>query len=216
MPADQTEIISHFNGFDIGVLVVLGFFGLLGIVQGFTRLALVLSSWAGAGFITIYGLPHAKPYVREYITSTLLGDVLAAFGIFLVSLILFTLLSRLISELIKGSLLGGLDRSLGLVFGVGLGGLSIVLAFVFSVVIWKNPEKRPVMIQESRSLPYMVQGVTMLDGVLPKNMLSEKTLAILKGKKKIEKTAESLAKTLSAPVPLNPRAELEKQAESSR
>lgn len=67
----------------------------------------------GAAVGTTYLFPLIRWHIRALVPNPLIADLLA----FLILLFAFLLLSDSLSSRIKKSVLGGLDRSLGLGFG---------------------------------------------------------------------------------------------------
>jgi len=163
---DEIQVISQFNYFDLIALGILFLAGLIGVLMGFTRIVLNLVGWVGAFFATLYVLPHAKSLTYQYIKIPFIADSLTALVVFIIALVLFTSISKAISMKVKASMLGGVDRSLGMLLGIILGALAVVCGFIASVLIWK-PCDRPAALQQSRSLPFAAQGVSALNTILP-------------------------------------------------
>src|SRR3990167_294789 len=102
-----------FNMVDFAIIFLLGISILIGILRGATREVLGIAGWVGALATVFYGLPLFRPLGRYYIHNPMIADAAIAGVLFILSLAVFILISRLISTKVKGSLLGGLDRSLG-------------------------------------------------------------------------------------------------------
>lgn len=206
----QEIIIPHFNAFDIGVLGLIGLSGAIGLFRGFTREALGLSSWIGAGLAALYSFRFAQPFAKAYISNPLLANIAAGLILFIVFLILFSTLSRLLSNTIKHSALNGVDHSLGLLFGVIRGGLIVIGLFFLSGFVWTGAQK-PLVIKSSKSLPYLLHGENFLklflpEGFLPKDIKTEGLKALKEHgtsvlEKSREETLQQLAENLSAPKP---------------
>lgn len=115
--------------FDYTVLVVMGVSILLGVLRGLVREALNLLAWVGAFWLAnVYALDVA-PMLPESIPSESLR-LLAAFVIlFLGALLLMSLVSIALAELIKSLGLGAYDKGLGALFGL-VRGVLIVLVLV--------------------------------------------------------------------------------------
>jgi membrane protein required for colicin V production len=68
--------------------------------------------------------------------------------------------------MVRESSLSGLDRSLGLVFGVARGGFILCLGYI-GLSMFVMPNEWPLPVLNSRVLPYAYQGATELAGLLP-------------------------------------------------
>lgn len=152
--------------FDVGLVIVLIISGLLAFVRGFIQEVLSIGAWIGAIAATIFGLPYVKPFTREFISHTMLADVAAGGAIFLVTLVILWILTRMIANTVKGSALNALDRSLGFVFGLVRGAVLVCLLFV-GVEWLVKPEQQPDWLRNARSLPLVVWGADQLRSLVP-------------------------------------------------
>lgn len=194
-------IISEFNTFDIIVLGVIGLSSLIGVIRGFTRESLGIASWIGAIALTLVAIPILRPLSINMIRDPFIADFVGGVITFIISLTLLGIVSRSFAVKVRSSVLGGLDRSLGLVFGFARGvALIVIVFFLYSLVV--KHEKWPEGLKVSRSLPYIKKGSHILSQFVPKDAI--KNLGIDAEKKKEEVSAISadlLVKTLSAPKP---------------
>jgi membrane protein required for colicin V production len=142
---------------DIGLLVVMLISGILAMVRGFMREILSIAAWLIAAVVTLYGFSRAEFYVKQYITNEIVAKGVAIGSLFLITLLVVSLFTVKISDLILDSRVGALDRSLGFLFGLGRGLIIMVVAFLFFA--WLVPEKsQPDWIKGARSLP-VLQGI---------------------------------------------------------
>lgn len=156
------------NLVDLAVLILLALSGLVGFVRGLMREVLGLGAWAGAVFVASpFGLfPYARPVARQALADPALADPVAFGAVFLVALVLFWIVARAISDRVRASVLGGLDRTLGLVFGAARGAVLVVLAYIVAGLVipvdaWPPP------VREARFLPVVHRGAAWLAGQLP-------------------------------------------------
>ncbi len=103
---------------DLVVLAVLALSALLAFMRGLVREVLGLAAWVGAIFAGVWALPRARPQAQELLGTSPWVDPLTFGVIFIIALIVLMLISRWISALVRASPIGGLDRTLGLVFGL--------------------------------------------------------------------------------------------------
>ncbi|HET8995759.1 MAG TPA: CvpA family protein [Acetobacteraceae bacterium] len=129
---------------DLAVLGVLAVSALLAFLRGFVREVLGIGAWIGAAAVAVWGAQYARTPVERWIDSPDWAEPVALIGIFLVALIILLLVAHLLGRLVRGSPLGGLDRTLGLLFGLGRGAALVVIAYILAgnvvpVDHWPNP-----------------------------------------------------------------------------
>jgi membrane protein required for colicin V production len=155
---------------DIIVFVALALSAAIAFARGFVREVLSIGAWVGAAAATIYGFPYAQPFARRYIEMTLFADLAAGVAIFVVVLVLLTVVSHLLAKTVRGSALGAVDRSLGLLFGLLRGAVLVCVAYM--VVLWAVPEAdRPAWLVEARTAPIIQKGADFLLSLLPESAL---------------------------------------------
>ncbi len=135
---------------DLAVLGILAISALLAFVRGLVREVLGLASWIGAIFAGVWAVPRVRPQFQEWIGMSPWVDPVAFGVVFIVSLIVLMLICRWISALVRASAVGGLDRTLGLVFGLLRGAALIILAYIVAgMVVEVNRWPEPVLRAES-------------------------------------------------------------------
>ncbi|HMA15435.1 MAG TPA: CvpA family protein [Kiloniellaceae bacterium] len=186
---------------DLIVIVVLLASGLFALVRGFVHEVLGVASWVGAAFVTLYAYPLLQPWVLEVIAVEFIASLLTGVGIFLVTLVLFSILTRIISNRIQESSLGALDRSLGLLFGIARGAVIVVLAWL-ALGYLVTEEDRPNWIQEARSRPLVERGATLLLALVPPALLESGDQAADDARRRAEelRRAEETYRQLVSPL----------------
>lgn len=117
------------TGFDYAVLLIVAVSILLSVMRGVVREVLALLAWLVAFWIASVYAVAVTPYLPQALASPALRLLAAYIGVFLASLLLMSLLTIAVGELIKTLGLRGLDKSLGAIFGL-LRGLLIVCVLV--------------------------------------------------------------------------------------
>jgi len=117
------------TAFDYVVLLTVGLSILLSVMRGVVREVLALLSWAAAFWLANIYTVRFAPMLPEAIPSESLRFLAAFVILFLVALLVMSLLTIGISELVKTVGLSMIDRGLGAVFGLARGVL-IVLVLV--------------------------------------------------------------------------------------
>ena len=84
-------------------------------------------------------------------------------GVFLVTLLIVSIITVRISDMILDSRIGALDRTLGFLFGLGRGLIIVVVAFLFFA--WLVPAaSSPTGSSNAKSLEVLQQDRRMADG----------------------------------------------------
>jgi len=187
------------------LIVVVLISALLSMLRGFTREVLAIASWAAASVAAYMLHPLLLPYVKQYVSNEKGALALAASGIFLTTLVIVSIITVKISDLILDSRIGALDRSLGFLFGAGRGFLLCAIAFVFFSFL--VPEKSyPTWVQTSKTRALLEATGNSLEAMLPEN-LDQSLSKMLKREPKggDEPPAETDVKAPAAtPAPVRP------------
>lgn len=165
---------------DLAVIIIVLVSGMLALLRGFTREVLAILSWVAAAFAAYYLHPMALPYVKPYISKDELALAAAVAAVFFIALILVSIVTVKLSDVILDSKIGALDRSLGFVFGAVRGMLLAVVAFVFYG--WLVPDaNQPEWVRSARAKPLLQAGGEKLREWLPDDL--DSIVAKIKAKK---------------------------------
>ena len=135
---------------DIILLVVMMISALLAMVRGFMREVLSIVSWIAAAGVTLYSLKRLLPVAKQYINNDTVASVVVVAGVFVGTLVVVSVITVRISDMILDSRIGALDRTLGFLFGLARGLLIVVVAFLFFT--WLVPDKqRPDWVTGAKS-----------------------------------------------------------------
>lgn len=145
------------NWVDLAIIALLALSALLGFMRGLVREVLGVAAWVGAIAAAVYGFPVVRPWFRSMITETDIADPVAFAAVFVVALVALSIVARAVGGLVRGSALGGLDRTLGLVFGLARAALLVVIAYIGMGLVLPS-DRWPVPIQQARALPIAYQG----------------------------------------------------------
>lgn len=162
------------NWVDIVILAVLAVSALLAFLRGFVHEVLHIGAWVGAAIVGFWGYPLARPRFATWLASLGVNNVdavnaITGAALFLVTLFVLMLLCRWIGALVRASVLGGVDRSLGLVFGIARGAVLVVAAYIAAG--WAIPVANwPAPVLQARSLPFVYDGATWAIAHLPANL----------------------------------------------
>jgi membrane protein required for colicin V production len=154
------------NWVDVVVLTIVAFSGVLGFLNGMVREVFGLAAWIGAGVAAWYFFPDVQGLARQEITNPDVADPVAFGSVFLLVLIMLSLVARASGKLVRGSVLGGLDRTLGLVYGLARGGALMIAVYVI-VGIAEPMDRWPDQVLEARTLPSIYLGAVWVTDRIP-------------------------------------------------
>jgi membrane protein required for colicin V production len=185
---------------DLVVLGVVVISALLAAVRGFTREVLAIVAWVTAAAAAWFLHPAVLPLAKQYINSNTVALVAAIGGIFIVTLIIVSIITVKISDLILDSRIGALDRTLGFVFGAARGFLICVIGWVF--LGWLLQGKNPEWAVQARTRPALENTGNNLITMLPDN--PESLLQQLRNRQPDGEPAEPAEPDPQRPAPPQP------------
>lgn len=151
------------NEADWLIVSVVGLSSLISLWRGFVKEAMSLLVWASAFIISMLLHDSFAYLLKDHIQLPAARSIVAITLLFLVTLVIGSLITRLISMLVRAGGLSGADRVLGVVFGFLRGVILVVVITIFLPAIadveqwavWRESVLIPelVMLNEwSRSL----------------------------------------------------------------
>lgn len=156
--------------FDFLVLALLGVSAAVGFVRGAVREVFALVALIVAAGLAVFGLPAFGPMVREVVQPDWLGTVATIVLVFAVAFVALRLIGAGLAKRVQNTqMLGFLDRSLGLLIGLGRG--LIVLGALFLMFNAATPEDlRPKWITGAQTWPLATNMGRLLDELAPKGL----------------------------------------------
>jgi membrane protein required for colicin V production len=138
---------------DLILLVVMLISGLLAMIRGFMREVLSIAAWALAAVAGIYAYAKILPIAKQqawFGSSDLIAAAVVVGGAFLLTLLIVSIITVRISDMVLDSRVGALDRTLGFVFGLARGLVIVVVAFLF--FSWLVPDRgQPDWVRNAKS-----------------------------------------------------------------
>src|SRR5512132_1510261 len=154
---------------DLVLLGVMLISGLLAMVRGFMREILSIAAWGAAALVTLYAFSKLLPTAKTYFNNDTVASIVVVAGTFLGTLIVVSVITVRISDMILDSRIGALDRTLGFLFGLARGLLIVVVAFLFFA--WLVPgSKQPDGVKNAKSLEVLNKTGEWLQALLPQDM----------------------------------------------
>ncbi len=140
---------SFFNCLDYIYIAIMLISSVFGFIKGFTRSFLSLCAWICSGFLSIIISPYLYPFTKKYFTEPSIVQGVSTGISYILILIILLLITHLISDSIKRSVLSGLDRAIGVLFGLFRG---IFLPFCICTIflIFDIAKKKFAIIDQSK------------------------------------------------------------------
>lgn len=133
--------------------------------RGFVQESLSIFAWAAAAFAALYFGPAVVPLLKGVLSGW--GALLAAYaGIFVIVVLPLSFVSYRFAENVRHSPVQGLDRILGMAFGVVRGLVIVgVLYLVFSMLV--PIPRQPRWMLQARLLPLIQKSSEVILAVIP-------------------------------------------------
>ena len=141
------------NALDVIVLGLLAVSAAVGFARGAVREIFALIALVVAAGVAVFGLPVFGPIVRGVVNPAWLGTAVSLVLVFVVAFVALRLIGAGIARQVQNTqMVGFLDRSLGLLIGLGRG--LIVLGALYLMFNAATPlDLRPKWITEARTWP---------------------------------------------------------------
>ncbi len=154
------------NWVDLIVVGVVAVSALLAFMRGLVREVLGIGAWIGAAFFAAWAFAFVRDRFRHWLGGPDLGDPAAFAAMFVVALIVLSVVSGMLGRIVRMSVLGGVDRTLGVVFGLVRG--AALVAFAYIAAGWVvSADRWPPPVLQARSLPYAYEAAAWAASLLP-------------------------------------------------
>lgn len=168
--------MTDLNNLDVIILIIVGISGLIALSRGLIKEVLSIVGWVLSGFAVVWFLPILTPVAKEYINSGLLAGIISAIFILILFMVIWIYATDSLIGKIRSSKLNGVDRVLGLFFGLMRAFLLIVLVNILAS--WCiAPEKQPEFMQKSKYFQKAGEFAKPIESLIP-----QETLDIIKKK----------------------------------
>lgn len=151
-------MIASLTPFDIVVILLIALGGVAGLLRGFVTEVLSLLAWV-AGIVAVRFLyAPARDFAQRFLGNEAGAAILAFTLIFFTAYIAFRFVAQMLGTRTRASIVGPLDRLLGLGFGAfkGLLGAAILyLLLTFALNLLDKGGPRPAWLQAGRTEPLL-------------------------------------------------------------
>lgn len=149
---------------DLAIAAFLLLSVMAGLVRGLVFELMSLVGWFVAYFAVLLLSPVVRPHIHVAANGSAVNQVIAVAAVFVLTLVVWGLLARLLRSLVRSSPLGGFDRLLGAAFG-SLRGTLVLMVVVLLVGL--TPWARGDAWQRSRAVPWLDAAVRLVAPYLP-------------------------------------------------
>ncbi|WP_370931128.1 CvpA family protein [Bartonella sp. DGB1] len=139
---------------DGAVVVIVVISGIISMLRGFSREIFSIFSWVVAALISYYGVEHLLPYIQPHISNNLIAFLITGISLFLIALIIMSLITKKLSNMVTDSRVGPVDNILGLIYGGIRGFIIALLAFMFLDKLI-SPINQPKWLHEASFRPFL-------------------------------------------------------------
>lgn len=151
-------MLASLTPFDIVVILLIGLGGIAGLLRGFVTEVLSLLAWV-AGIVAVRFLyAPGRDLARGWLHNDAGAALLAFVVIFVTAYIAFRFVAQMLGTRTRASIVGPLDRLLGLGFGAfkGLIGAAILfLLLTYGLDVLDKGGPRPAWLQAGRTEPLL-------------------------------------------------------------
>jgi membrane protein required for colicin V production len=154
--------ITLLDGILVGFTLVSA---MLAMVRGLSRELLSIASWIAAAAAAFFFYKPVLPFIQPYIDNEQIAMAASAGAVFVVTLIIVTLITMKIADVIIDSRIGALDRTLGFLYGAARGVLVVAVALLF--FNWLVGTKPPTWVAEAKSRPMLESIGQWIESKLP-------------------------------------------------
>ncbi|RKP47437.1 CvpA family protein [Trinickia fusca] len=156
------------TAFDYAVMAVIGLSALRGAWRGLLSEVFALIGWVVAFFVACRYVGLLVPYIPANWPGGALTQWLLAFALIVIGVVLVAgVANALLARLVAVSGLGGVDRSLGLMFGL-VRGVVLVLVLVALAGLTELPKQE--FWRNALLRPFAEQGVHKVKPLLPETL----------------------------------------------
>ncbi len=148
-------MLSNFLWVDWAILGVLAISALISLIRGFVKEALSLAFWAVAFVVSMTFHRQMMLLLEPAIEKVYIRELVAYISLFAGTLIVGTMTTYLLSELVKKTGLGGTDRLLGMIFGAARGVIIVVALLVIAPKLLTDIDQ-DAWWQESQLIPHFM------------------------------------------------------------
>jgi membrane protein required for colicin V production len=144
------------TAFDALILALVVFAGVVGLARGFVGEVVSLGAWVAGVLAVRFFHVQAKVIALRFIEDEALAAVVALLVLFIGAFAIVRIIGGMVSGATRASVIGPIDRLLGLGFGVAKGIVAAVLVFLvvtMGLEVTAPGDAPPAWLRDSRTAP---------------------------------------------------------------
>ena len=143
--------------------------GMLALMRGFTREVLSLIAWGAAAVAAYFAIHSAElvGFASQYLQPEIVAKIAVGGTVFLIVLIIVSLISVKLSDVVVDSAAGAFDRTFGFFYGLARGLVLVVIAFLFYDWLIPDKARQEDWVKNARSLPFIQSVAEVIKDFLP-------------------------------------------------
>ena len=178
------------NDLDIIILVVVLISALIAWSRGLVKESLSIVGWVLVTISVIMFLPILTPITAKFIESAPFAGVVTALFILITFMICWVLITEKLVGKVRSSKLKGLDRTLGMFFGVARAGLLVIL-FNILVNIMIPQDQQSDVLTKSKFFKIAGNFSKPVEGFIPGETLEDLKASAAESRNSEDKTDEN-------------------------
>jgi membrane protein required for colicin V production len=151
---------------DLIVIAIVSVSAIVALWRGLVRETFSIVEWVASAYVALKAAPSFQPMLAGIISPSWLAWVAAFVGTFLLVLVPLSMLTHRFSEFVRRSEIGAVDRTLGLIFGVGRGLVIVGLSYI-AYASFVPLENHPATLTGARLFPLIRNSSDILLSMVP-------------------------------------------------
>jgi membrane protein required for colicin V production len=158
--------MSGLTNIDLIVIAVISLSAIVALWRGLVRETFSIVEWIASAYAALNLAPMFQPMLAGIIAPPWLAWIAAFVGTFLIVFVPLSMLTHRFAEFVRRSEIGAVDRTLGLIFGVGRGLVIVGLSYI-AYAAFVPLENHPPTLTEARLFPLIRNSSSILLSLVP-------------------------------------------------
>lgn len=158
------------NNLDVIILIIILISALIALNRGLVKEVLSIVGWVLGLWVVAISISYIKPIAEKFVESSTMAGALSAVCVLVAFFIFWIFVSSSIVGKIRSSKLSGMDRFMGLSFGILRAFLLIALLYI--LISWIMPkDEQPELFKESKLFQISGKFAAPIEKLIPAETL---------------------------------------------